>query len=209
MPEQRDRTDSQALGAGDPSTAPTDDAGIATQGSLFGEEELRPIPEHVGYRGQTACRAAGISYRQLDYWTRTELIVPSVRAAAGSGSQRLYSFRDILILRVVKRLLDAGVSLQNVRDAVHFLANRGAGDLAQITLMSDGSSIYECRSKDEVYDILKGGQGVFGIALGQVYQEVENTLSGQPAVSLEGKQMLPDGAVDELASRRRRQRKTG
>jgi DNA-binding transcriptional MerR regulator len=178
------------------------------QGSLFAEEELRPIPEDLGYRGQTACRAAGISYRQLDYWTRTELIVPSVRPAAGSGTQRLYSFRDILILRVVKRLLDAGVSLQNVRAAVHHLADRGVNDLAQITLMSDGSSIYDCRSTDEIYDLLRGGQGVFGIALGQVYQEVESTLSDQPAVSIEGKQVLPEGAVDELASRRQ-QRKTG
>jgi DNA-binding transcriptional MerR regulator len=209
VPEQRDRTDSQALRATDPSPTPAGEEVLARQESLFGDEELRPIPEHLGYRGQTACSAAGISYRQLDYWTRTELIVPSVRPAAGSGSQRLYSFRDILILRAVKRLLDAGVSLQNVRDAVHFLSDRGAEDLAQITLMSDGSSIYECRSKDEIYDLLKGGQAVFGIALGQVYQEVESTLSDQPAVSLEGKPVLPEGAVDELASRRRRQRKTG
>lgn len=203
MPDQRDRAgspahdDSAFTGARHPE-----------QGSLFGDEELRPIPEDVGYRGQTACNAAGISYRQLDYWTRTELIVPSVRAAAGSGSQRLYSFRDILILRAVKRLLDAGVSLQNVRSAVAHLADCGMDDLAQITLMSDGSTIYAFRSTDEVYDLLRGGQGVFGIALGQVYQEVEATLSDKPAISIEGKSVLPEGVVDELASRRQ-QRKTG
>ena len=69
----------------------------------------------IGYRGATACVAAGISYRQLDYWARTGLVEPGVRGAAGSGSQRLYSFRDILVLKIVKRLLDTGVSLQNIR----------------------------------------------------------------------------------------------
>jgi DNA-binding transcriptional MerR regulator len=68
----------------------------------------------VGYRGATACVAAGISYRQLDYWARTGLVEPGVRGAAGSGSSRLYGFRDILVLKIVKRLLDTGVSLQNL-----------------------------------------------------------------------------------------------
>ncbi len=72
----------------------------------------------VGYRGATACVAAGISYRQLDYWARTGLVEPGVRGAAGSGSSRLYGFRDILVLKIVKRLLDTGVSLQNIRTAV-------------------------------------------------------------------------------------------
>ena len=81
--------------------------------------------ELVGYRGPTACQAAGITYRQLDYWARTELVVPTIRGATGSGSQRLYSFKDILVLKVVKRLLDTGVSLQNIRVAVEHL--RGAG----------------------------------------------------------------------------------
>jgi DNA-binding transcriptional MerR regulator len=79
----------------------------------------------IGYRGATACAAAGISYRQLDYWARTGLVEPSIRTAMGSGSQRLYGFRDILVLKIVKRLLDAGVSLQNIRTAVEYLRNRG------------------------------------------------------------------------------------
>ena len=120
----------------------------------------------IGYRGATACVAAGISYRQLDYWARTELVVPGVRGAAGSGSQRLYSFRDILVLKIVKRLLDTGVSLQNIRSAVDHLRARGVEDLESITLMSDGASIYECTSPDEIVDLLQGGQGVFGIAIG-------------------------------------------
>ena len=78
----------------------------------------------------TACHAVGISYRQLDYWARTGLVVPSVRDASGSGTQRLYSFRDIVVLKVVKRLLDAGVSLQNIRKAIETLRSWGVDDLA-------------------------------------------------------------------------------
>ncbi|MDQ5840397.1 MAG: MerR family transcriptional regulator, partial [Chloroflexota bacterium] len=103
-------------------------------------DDLPELSEDTGYRGPTACRAAGITYRQLDYWARTGLVEPSVRNAAGSGSQRLYSFTDILVLKVVKRLLDTGVSLHNIRIAVSHLRERGVDDLAQITLMSDGAS---------------------------------------------------------------------
>ncbi len=131
----------------------------------------------VGYRGLTACHAAGISYRQLDYWARTGLVVPSVRDATGSGSQRLYSFRDIVVLKVVKRLLDAGVSLQNIRKAIDTLRSRGVDDLAGITLISDGTTVYECRSPEEVVDLLQGGQGVFGIAISGAFKEIEGTLS--------------------------------
>ena len=87
------------------------------QGLLF-TDDVSPLPSDTGYRGPTACNAAGITYRQLDYWARTGLVEPSVRSATGSGSQRLYSFRDILILKVIKRLLDAGISLQQIRTAV-------------------------------------------------------------------------------------------
>ena len=126
------------------STAPGE-----SQGMLFDDSTLRPLPANIGYRGPIACSAAGITYRQLDYWARTGLVVPSVRAASGSGSQRLYGFRDILVLRVVKRLIDTGVSLPNIRAAVDHLAERTGEDLASLTIMSDGASIYECRSADE------------------------------------------------------------
>ncbi|MCO6003725.1 MerR family transcriptional regulator [Actinoallomurus purpureus] len=174
------------------------------QGLLFGGS-VSPLPDDVGFRGPTACAAAGISYRQLDYWARTELVVPSVRSAQGSGSQRLYSFRDILVLKVVKRLLDTGVSLQQIRIAVEHLRDRGVHDLARITLMSDGVSVYECTSPDEVVDLLQGGQGVFGIALGRVWQEVEGSLAEMPAERVD---TGGDSPHDELASRRR-VRKTG
>ena len=162
----------------------------------------------IGYRGPTACSAAGITYRQLDYWARTALVEPSVRAAHGSGSQRLYSFRDILVLKVVKRLLDTGISLQQIRAAVQHLRDRGSADLAQVTLMSDGVSVYECTSTDEVVDLLQGGQGVFGIALGKVWREVEGDLAELPAVRAEdGLVAVPPGGAgfqDDLAKRRLR-----
>jgi len=173
------------------------------QGLLFGEE-LRSSPEDIGYRGPTACTAAGITYRQLDYWARTGLVEPSVRTASGSGSQRLYGFRDILALKIVKRLLDTGISLQQIRTAVAYLREQGASDLAQVTLMSDGASVYACTSPDQVVDLLQGGQGVFGIALGRVWREVEGTLADLPAERAEDGQAAHAGAADELASRRAR-----
>jgi len=167
-----------------------------------------PDSDEIGYRGPTACSAAGITYRQLDYWARTGLVEPSVRAAHGSGSQRLYSFRDILVLKVVKRLLDTGISLQQIRAAVQHLRDRGSADLAQVTLMSDGVSVYECTSTDEVVDLLQGGQGVFGIALGKVWREVEGDLAELPAVRAEdGLVAVPPGGAgfqDDLAKRRLR-----
>jgi DNA-binding transcriptional MerR regulator len=171
------------------------------QGLLFGDE-LPDLDSSTGYRGPTACRAAGITYRQLDYWARTGLVEPTVRSASGSGTQRLYSFRDILVLKVVKRLLDTGVSLQQIRTAVSHLRERGVDDLARITLMSDGASVYECTSPDEVVDLVQGGQGVFGIAVGRVWREVEGSLASLPTARAEDGDEARDPA-DELAARRK------
>ena len=166
------KRDSSTFGA--QSTVPATEA----QGVLF--DDLVDTPGELGYRGPAACKAAGITYRQLDYWARTGLVEPSVRSATGSGSQRLYGFRDILVLKVVKRLLDTGVSLQQIRVAVDAMRARGADDLAQITLMSDGASVYECTSAEDVFDLVQGGQGVFGIAVGRVAREVETDLAILP-----------------------------
>ena len=166
-----------------------------------------PPPEMVGYRGVTAMNAAGISYRQLDYWARTGLVEPSIRGAAGSGSQRLYSFRDLVVLRVVKSLLEAGVSLQNIRKAIETLRAHGVEDLAAITLISDGTTVYECRSAEEVVDLLQGGQGVFGIAIGGAFKEIKGSLAQLPAdrpAAATPAGLAPAG--DELAARRARRR---
>ncbi|GHF03385.1 MULTISPECIES: MerR family transcriptional regulator [Streptomyces] len=161
--------------------------------------------ENIGYRGPTACAAAGITYRQLDYWARTGLVEPSVRPAYGSGSQRLYSFRDVVVLKIVKRLLDTGVSLQNIRTAVQHLRTRGMDDLAQMTLMSDGATVYECTSPDEVVDLLQGGQGVFGIAVGVVWRDVESALAKLHGERVDtGETLVGNNPADELARRRNR-----
>ncbi len=171
------------------------------QGLLF-NQDMGPVAEDTGYRGPTASAAAGITYRQLDYWARTGLVEPTVRSAAGSGSQRLYSFRDILLLKIVKSLLDAGVSLQQIRTAIDHLRDRGVADLTQVTLMSDGASVYECRSADEVIDLLQGGQGVFGIAIGGVWREVQGKLLELPSERISVLENQPD----ELAVRRSNRR---
>jgi DNA-binding transcriptional MerR regulator len=197
---------------GDAAPSQADISRADEQGLLFGDQ-IDATPEDVGYRGPTACTAAGITYRQLDYWARTGLVEPSVRPASGSGSQRLYGFRDILALKIVKRLLDTGISLQQIRTAVGYLREHGASDLAQVTLMSDGVSVYACTSPDEVVDLLQGGQGVFGIALGRVWQEVEGTLADLPSERAEdagaasGEPGAGGSGPDELA--RRRARKIG
>ena len=165
--------------------------------------------ELIGYRGPSACQIAGITYRQLDYWARTSLVVPSIRGAAGSGSQRLYSFKDILVLKIVKRLLDTGISLHNIRVAVDHLRRRGVEDLANITLFSDGTTVYECTSAEEVVDLLQGGQGVFGIAVSGAMRELTGAIADFPGERADGGESIAT-PEDELASRRKtRDRKIG
>lgn len=170
------------------------------QGELF--PDASAPDELVGYRGPAACQIAGITYRQLDYWARTGLVAPSIRSAAGSGSQRLYSFKDVLVLRVVKRLLDAGVSLQNIRVAVQHLRRRGVKDLANVTLFSDGTTVYECTSPEEVVDLLQGGQGVFGIAVSGAMREINGTIHEFPAERADGG-IVETVNDDELTARRK------
>jgi hypothetical protein len=144
-----------------------------SQGMLF-TQDVPALEEGVGYRGPTACGAAGVTYRQLDYWARTGLVEPSVRNPSGS--------------------------LQQIRVAVTQLRESGVEDLANITLMSDGASVYACTSDDEVIDLVRGGQGVFGIAVGSVWREVEGQLAQLPSERAEEAQAAHD---DELSARRR------
>jgi DNA-binding transcriptional MerR regulator len=158
-----------------------DEAGACRDTALADvTQEISDLAELAGYRGPTACAAAGITYRQLDYWARTGLVAPSLRAEQESGTQRLYSFRDIIALKVIKRLLDCGISLGEIRAAVADLLIRDVNDLARLTLVSDGHSVYEVTSTDEVVDLLADGQGVFGIALGRVWEEVDRVLAAFP-----------------------------
>ena len=131
-----------------------------------------------GYRAPQVCKLVGITYRQLDYWARTGLIQPSITAAKGSGSQRRYSFSDIVQLKVVKSLLDAGMSLKKIREAIGILSEQLESEtpLADVTLLSDGATIYAAHSASEVVDVFRKGQGVFGIAVGPVQEELEGQI---------------------------------
>jgi DNA-binding transcriptional MerR regulator len=149
-------------------------ATLNLQASLFDDLPAEERPgariEDVGYRGPTACSAAGITY-----------------------------------LRVVKKLLDAGVSLPNIRTAIGTLRNHGVEDLGQVTLISDGTTVYECTSTDEMVDLLQGGQAVFAIAVGRQVREVEGTLAQLPGERAHRDEpSADDHAADELANRRKR-----
>jgi len=127
-----------------------------------------------GFRGPQVCSLVGITYRQLDYWARTGLLRPSIVDATGSGSQRRYSYRDVLELKVIKQLLDAGLKLQQARQAVECLRDEMGGDLASAQLVMAGSRSVLAHSNGEVVDLLAGGQGVFNILpLSDVVRELE------------------------------------
>ena len=172
----------------------------ATQEPLFEMNTLAgtAVPA-VGYRGPQVCQIAGITYRQLDYWTRTDLIHPSVAEATGSGSQRLYGFRDLVLIKIIKGLLDTGISLQNVRKALVQLDQLDATELSGITLFSDGKTVYQCRSAEEVIDLLAGGQGVFGIAVPGLVAQLTGDLTSIRAHTSGEEAAL---AGDQLAARR-------
>jgi DNA-binding transcriptional MerR regulator len=133
---------------------------------------------NLGFRSPQVCKVVGISYRQLDYWDRTGLLGPSLQEALGSGTQRLYSFQDIVTLRVVKRLKDAGTSLHKIRSAFEQLELEVGDDWRErdITLLGDGTSIYAATSPEQVIDLLAKGQGVFGIAVRPVHDEVQGEI---------------------------------
>jgi DNA-binding transcriptional MerR regulator len=127
-----------------------------------------------GYRGPQVCKIVGITYRQLDYWARTELVRPSVMDANGSGTQRLYSYRDLVELKVIKQMLDAGISLQSARKAVESL--RGFDeDLASVRIVLQGPNVVLAQSDEQVMDLLRGGQGVLSMVL--ELQPLQNTIT--------------------------------
>lgn len=140
-----------------------------------GDEAREVLAE--GYRGPQVCAIVGITYRQLDYWARTDLLRPSLREARGSGSQRSYSYTDLVQLKVIKRLLDAGLSLRSARRAIDCLRSAG-GDLTTANLVLDGGSTVLAHSGEEIIDLLKGGQGVLNVvALGGVVSEIDAAIS--------------------------------
>ncbi len=135
--------------------------------------------KEAGYRGPQTCKIVGITYRQLDYWTRTELVSPTLQPAQGSGTQRLYSFSDLLQLKLIKSLIEAGASLQKVRSAIEYLRDHVSDDWSTVTIVTDGGGVYACTSDKEVIDLLRKGQGVLGavVAVNQVQDQLKGTLA--------------------------------
>ncbi len=140
-----------------------------------------PTAGMQGYRAPHVCKLVGITYRQLDYWARTDLLQPSLRAAEGSGTQRLYSFSDLVQLRMIKGLLDAGLHLNRIRQAVDWLREQEIDQpLSEANLVSDGSTILASfdreGTQEYLMDALQRGQGVFAIAVGQIQRDLEGEL---------------------------------
>jgi DNA-binding transcriptional MerR regulator len=134
--------------------------------------------EEQGYRGPQVCSIVGITYRQLDYWARTDLVRPTVADAKGSGSQRRYAYRDLLELKVIKSLLDAGVSLQSARRAIEYLRGNLGEDLASANLVIDGTGSVLARTGEEIVDLLRRGQGVLNIVpLAGIQGEVDAAIT--------------------------------
>jgi DNA-binding transcriptional MerR regulator len=139
-----------------------------------------------GYRGPQVCKIVGITYRQLDYWARTDLIRPSLADAKGSGTQRMYSYRDLVELKVIKSLLDAGVKLPKARTALEYLREHLGEDLATANLVMNGTGSILARNGDELVDILRNGQTVFSVvALSGVQEEVDAAIRDLRPVSAE------------------------
>ena len=153
-----------------------------------------------GYRGPQVCKIVGITYRQLDYWARTNLIRPSIADARGSGSQRRYSYRDLVDLKVIKSLLDAGVSLQSARQAVTYLRDHLGEDLSSAKLVLNGPGSVLVRNDGELVDLMRRGQGVFSIvALDGVKEELDAAITElRPPAA--GAPAAADGAAKPAAA---------
>jgi DNA-binding transcriptional MerR regulator len=152
-----------------------------------------------GFRGPQVCKIVGITYRQLDYWARTGLLRPSITDARGSGTQRCYSYPDVVDLKVIKRLLDAGISLRQARRAVECLRNDLGADLATANLVLAGSDAVLAHSEGEVVDLLRGGQGVLNIVpLSGLIQELDTAIVRFKAGGISG---AHEAAGDESAAR--------
>jgi DNA-binding transcriptional MerR regulator len=130
-----------------------------------------------GFSGPKVSNIVGITYRQLDYWATKGIVTPSIANAKGSGSRRRYSFQDLVELRVIKKLLDAGISLPKIRKAIDFVRDELRLPLSDVTLVSDGTTIHACLTGEQVLDALSGGQAVFAVAVGRVAEEMQGEVA--------------------------------
>lgn len=176
----------------------------AIQGELFATQEEQDATR--GYRGTVASKVAGITYRQLDYWARKQIVEPSITPSHGSGSRRLYSFKDVVILAVSKRLLDAGVNLQNVTAAIGFLSQRTTSQLENVTIMCDGQHVHECTTSEQMLDLLRSGKAVFAVSVSSLWHQIADALEHEDYVDLTVTPMSISvhRPIDELTAMRMR-----
>ncbi|MDR2508575.1 MAG: MerR family transcriptional regulator [Candidatus Ancillula sp.] len=174
------------------------------QGTLFGDS-IPELGEQVGYRSSVVSKATGITQRRIDYWASQGYFEPTLLEAKGSGSRRLYTFKDILILQIYKRLLDTGISLKKIIKAKSILKERGVDDLSAVTLCSDGRSIFLVKSPEDIIDVLSGGQGVFAISIASIWSEVEGKLKQFKPSTVE-EEMIPP-SLRELQEHMRESRR--
>ncbi len=150
-----------------------------------------------GFRGPQVCKIVGITYRQLDYWARTDLIRPSIVDAQGSGSQRMYSYNDLVRIKIIKQMLDAGIKLHVVREALAYLQNELGEEISNANVVIDGHRVYLAKSDNEVVDLLKQGQGVLNIVpLSGTHIELDAAIESlvQPdQLAEQPKQPVPSG----------------
>ncbi|MCH4208561.1 MerR family transcriptional regulator [Bifidobacterium sp.] len=178
----------------------------AVQGELFAFDDDEPITR--GYRGTVASKVAGITYRQLDYWARKQIVEPSITPSHGSGSRRLYSFKDVVILAVSKRLLDAGVNLQNVTAAIGFLSGLGVAEIGRVTIMCDGEQVYQCTSADQIIDLVHSGMAFFSVSVDSLWHQIDEMLGREDSVDLTASPATATTSrpIDELTAMRMRKR---
>jgi DNA-binding transcriptional MerR regulator len=160
---------------------------VVMQQRLDGFDSSESVPVDTGFRGPQVCAIVGITYRQLDYWARQGLVRPSIADARGSGTQRSYSFNDLVRLKVVKNLLDAGVKLQTARKAIEYLREDLGDDWPTASLVLDGAGSVLVRTDDALIDLVRRGQGVLNIVpLGPVVQELNNSIPSSDVHAIEG-----------------------
>lgn len=197
-----------ASSSADRSTNKSGSAARLVQGELFSEADDDDITR--GYRGTVASKVAGITYRQLDYWARKQIVVPSITPSHGSGSRRLYSFKDVLILAVSKKLLDLGVNLQNVTAAIGFLSRHRTAELENMTIICDGEDVKECENGEEVLKLINQGTAVFAVTVGKLWHQVTEQLEQEKYVDVgpgeSAASSLPISPVDEIAAQRMREK---
>lgn len=163
---------------------------------LFPDSLLETEQVRMGYRGSAASRAAGITYRQLDYWAHKHIVEPSVTASHGSGSRRLYSFNDVLMLAACKKLLDLGVNLQNISQTLQFLRAYRSTQLSHMVIVCDGEHVRACEGETMFADVLQHESAVFIIAVGALFRQVESSLAAAESVAVTSDVALRHLSVD-------------